>query len=169
MKLNAVLLAAVVFAVGTAQAAIRTAFFPPVPESWTQEIEGKAVVYKSPVVPKVQPEPLTQVRFTYSKATNGQDALSYAQDFIKKNSCTKAVEQGKGFYTTSCSTLGEDAVIIGEPDNMYLIEISGEYTNVAMDMINGYLNSIVKGKRTFNDRDIGEKDYDRTPPAPVAV
>ena len=40
---------------------------------------------------------------------------------------------------------------------MYTIELSGEYDRIAIDLINTYVNSIVNGKRTFADREIGEK------------
>ncbi len=40
---------------------------------------------------------------------------------------------------------------------MYFIELSGEVTAEAKNLINTYVTSIVNGKRTFEDREIGEK------------
>ena len=39
---------------------------------------------------------------------------------------------------------------------MYTVEITGEYTSIAKSLINEYVRNIVNGKRTFEDRNIGE-------------
>lgn len=39
---------------------------------------------------------------------------------------------------------------------MYTVEISGDYNTVSTNLINAYVNAIVNGKRTFDNRDIGE-------------
>ena len=48
-------------------------------------------------------------------------------------------------------------VIVGEINNMYTVEIIGDYSTVAMGLINTYVTQIVTGKRTFDDREIGDR------------
>lgn len=140
---------------------LKITHFPPVPESWTMSLDDKTIVYSSPVVPKVQPEPATVLRFTYTKATMGKDAYTYSADYAQQKRCELPVKRGKGFYTIGCSLMGNDVVIIGEPDNMYMIEIHGTYSKEATDLISNYLNEIIAGKRTFRDRSIGDRDYSK--------
>lgn len=135
--------------------AVQLAYFPPVPESWNVSVEGETVVYSSPVS-KTQPTPSSIVRFTYSKRTYGKDSKDIVDDYVKKNQCRDAKILGKGFYTASCPNIGRDVVVIGEVNNMYTVEISGDYNTVSTNLINTYVNSIVNGKRTFENRDIGE-------------
>lgn len=135
---------------------VRAAFFPPVPEGWSMSVDGKSVVYSSPV-PKDSKTPATQVRITYTRDTSGRDAAAYTDDYVKLNGCSQKSQQGKGFYTTNCKTVGKDAVIIGEPDNLYLIELNGLYNQVSTDLINSYVNSVISGKHSFHDRNIGEE------------
>jgi hypothetical protein len=141
---------------------VRAAFFPPVPETWTMAVEGKTVVYSSPV-PKGSKNPATQVRITYTKDTGGRDAAAYADDYASLNKCAAKARHGKGFYTTNCQTAGKDAVIIGESDNLYLIELKGIYNQVSTELINTYVNTVISGKHTFRDRDIGEVVEERKP------
>lgn len=138
----------------TAQA-VQIAYFPPVPESWNVTVEGDTVVYSSPVN-KTQPTPSSTVRFTYSKRTSGKDAKAVVDEYVNKNQCKEAKTLGKGFYTASCPNISRDVVVIGEVNNMYTVEISGDYNTVSTNLINTYVNSIVNGKRTFDNRDIGE-------------
>ena len=135
--------------------AVQVAYFPPVPESWNVTVEGDTVVYSSPVN-KTQPTPSSTVRFTYSKRTQGKDAKTVVDDYVSQNQCKEAKTLGKGFYTASCPNIGRDVVVIGEVNNMYTVEISGDYNTVSTNLINAYVNSIVNGKRTFDNRDIGE-------------
>ncbi len=139
----------------SAACAVQLAYFPPVPESWNVTVEGETVVYSSPVS-KAQPTPGSVVRFNYSKRTHGNDAKAIIDDYVKKNQCKDPKLLGKGFYTASCPNIGRDIVVIGEINNMYSIEISGDYNTVSTSLINTYVNSIVNGKRTFDNRDIGE-------------
>lgn len=134
---------------------VKAAFFPPVPEGWSMSVDGKSVVYSSPV-PKDSKTPATQVCITYTRNTSGKDAAAYADDYVKLNKCSQKSQHGKGFYTTNCKTVGKDAVIIGESDNLYLIELKGIYNQVSTDLINSYVNSVISGKHTFHDRNIGE-------------
>lgn len=136
--------------------AVQVAYFPPVPESWNVTVEGDTVVYSSPVNRKTQPTPSSIVRFTYSKRTKGKDAQNVIDDYVKNNQCKEAKNLGKGFYTASCPNISRDVVVIGEVNNMYTVEISGDYNTVSTNLINTYVNSIVNGKRTFDNRDIGE-------------
>lgn len=140
-----------------ANAAIQIAYFPPVPESWNVTIEANTVIYTSPIDKKTQPTPRTTLRFNYSKATNGQDAYDLIRDYVKKNSCRQTKQLGKGFYTASCPSMSRDVVIVGEINNMYTVEIIGDYSTVAMGLINTYVTQIVTGKRTFDDREIGDR------------
>lgn len=135
--------------------AVQVAYFPPVPESWNVTVEGDTVVYSSPVN-KTQPTPNSTIRFTYSKRTLGKDAKKVVDDYVNQNQCKEAKTLGKGFYTASCPNIGRDVVVIGEVNNMYTVEISGDYNTVSTNLINVYVNSIVNGKRTFDNRDIGE-------------
>lgn len=135
--------------------AVQVAYFPPVPESWNVTVEGDTVVYSSPVN-KTQPTPSSTIRFTYSKRTLGKDAKKVVDDYVNLNQCKQAKTLGKGFYTASCPNIGRDVVVIGEVNNMYTVEISGDYNTVSTNLINAYVNSIVNGKRTFDNRDIGE-------------
>lgn len=57
---------------------------------------------------------------------------------------------------TTCKLASTDAVFVGENNNMYTVEISGVYTREAKDIVNKYLNDIVKGKFVFKDRLIGD-------------
>ncbi|MGN0894945.1 MAG: hypothetical protein ACI4ND_08135 [Succinivibrio sp.] len=139
-----------------ALSAVQIAYFPAVPESWNLNVEGTTVVYTSPTNRKTQPLPKTTIRINYSKRTAAKDALGVISEYVKNNSCNESKQLGKGFYTASCPNMGRDIVVIGEVNNMYSIEISGEYSSIAKNLINTYVNSIVNGKRTFDDREIGE-------------
>lgn len=138
-----------------ATAEFKVATYPPVPESWSVNIEGNTVIYESPVNKK-QKTPLTKILFTYTKRTENKNAELLTLEYVKKHECKEPKRLGKGFYSASCPDIGRDVVIVGEPNNMYQIEIAGEYNSVALELINSYLNAIVGGKKTFVDRDIGE-------------
>ncbi|MGN0914898.1 MAG: hypothetical protein ACI4NE_00900 [Succinivibrio sp.] len=138
---------------------VKVAYFPPVPESWNVSIEGHTVVYTSPASKdknRKSKTPLTTMRFTYSKATSGKDAYEVISEYVKQNKCKAAVEQRKGLFTASCPDISRDIVVIGEVNNLYQIEISGQYNATSMRVINEYINNIVSGKMTFVDREIGE-------------
>lgn len=146
----------------TACAEIKSAFLPAVPESWNMTIDGKTVIYSAPVAKKGE-KPATVVKFTYTRATKGRDAAAVMDEYIRVHQCSPKTEQGKGFYTTSCATVSTDAVVVGEPDNMYTLEVVGLYNQASTNLINSYLNEIINGKRTFEDRDIGEKVIKKKP------
>ncbi|SKA61045.1 hypothetical protein SAMN02745213_01008 [Succinivibrio dextrinosolvens DSM 3072] len=156
IKSKLVLLSAILLGF-SAYAETQMAYFPPVPESWNVKVEGTSIEYSSPVNKKTQPQPKTKVRFQYTKTTQDKDATTLAQEYAKTNECGAPREQGKAFFTISCPNIARNAVIVGEPNNMYFIELSGEVSAEAKNLINTYVTSIVNGKRTFEDREIGEK------------
>ena len=112
------------------------AFFPPVPESWDVKVEGNTIEYTSPTNPKTQKTPKTKVTFNYSKKTNDKDAKTLIDEYAKSHECNDPKEQGKGFYTTACPNIQRDTVIVGEPNNMYTIELSGEISAEAASLVN---------------------------------
>ncbi len=150
------LLSGVLFCVSS-YAETQMAYFPPVPESWNVKVEGTTVEYSSPVNKKTQPQPKTMVRFQYTKTTMDKDATTLASEYSKSHECNEPREQGKSFFTISCPNISRNAVIVGEPNNMYTIELTGEVSPEAKMLLNTYVTSIVNGKRTFEDREIGEK------------
>ncbi len=141
---------------GSTLAVVQMAFFPPVPENWNMKIEGTTVEYSSPTDAK-SPKPRTVLRLQYTKKTADKDAKTLAEEYAKEHECNEPKQQGKGFYTISCPTIQRDAVIVGEPNNMYHMELSGDRLTEAMEVMNSYVTSIINGKRTFEDREIGEK------------
>ena len=145
---------------------LRSAHFPPVPEGWNIRIKGQTVIYSSPKIGESQ-RSASVLRFTHTKNTNGMDAQTFMESYVSQNNCSKEKKLGKGFYTVSCRKKATDAVVVGEEGNLYLLEITGEYSKLAVSLLNTYLNEIVKGKHTFEDRDIGEKEYVSSKPAPT--
>ncbi len=135
---------------------VRNAFFPPVPDNWTQKIENNTVIYSAPVL-KQGEAPLSIIRLTYSRATAEKTAENLIDDFIKLKHCENKQQIGKDFYMTSCKLAKVDAIFVGEVNNMYRIEVQGVYTTEAKNIVNKYLNDIVKGKRTFKDRTVADK------------
>lgn len=140
----------------SAVADVRTAYLPPVPDGWSVRVDNTTVVYSS-AARNEQNGPLSQVKFTYSRSTHGLDAAGVADEYIERNRCSPKVEQGKGFYTSGCKLMGTDVIVIGEVNNVYRIEVTGSYSREVTMLLNKYVNDIVRGKRTFEDRDIGEK------------
>ena len=136
---------------------LQMVYFPPVPENWTMKVEGTTVEYYSPVNSKTSRNPRTVLRLQYTKKHADKDAKTLAEEYSKEHECKPPKQQGKGFYTISCPLIQRDAVVVGEPGNMYHIELSGDRVQEAMDLINSYVTAIVNGKRTFEDREIGEK------------
>lgn len=77
-------------------------------------------------------------------------------DYVIKNNCAEKSQQGNGFYTTSCRKSNTYAIVIGEVDNLYLIELIGNYNHAAQAIIEQYVGNIVNGKKVFANRDIGD-------------
>lgn len=134
---------------------IRNVYFPPVPEFWEQSIEGQSIVYSAPSAQQGGKSP-TEIKITYTRRTDGRDALAMIKEYGKLHQCATERQLGVGFYMTSCKDYGTDAIFIGEPNNLYEVEISGIYTREAKDLVSRYLSEIIKGKRTFLDRSIGD-------------
>ena len=135
------------------------ATLPPVPNGWSVDVVNQSGVYTSPLNPKTHASD-TKLTFTYTKATNGNNALQWARKYIIENHCKNPVRLGYGFYSVSCPQAQSDVIFVGEPDNIYTIAIEGEYTRQSVDVVNNYLTSIINGKRTFKDRNIGENVED---------
>ena len=134
---------------------IRPVHFPPVPVGWTMDVINNKVEYQSPINLKTNNSD-TIIDFTYTIDTKGMDAKKYAESYVKEKECSKAKALGKGFYTTSCETLNTYAIFIGEVDNLYKIELHGDYASDASVLIKNYVNEIINGKHVFNDRTIGD-------------
>ena len=91
--------------------------------------------------------------------THGQDAAAYADGVIKERSCSAKVRAGTGFYTAACPGSGSHLVWVGEPGNLYMVEISGYYDRGVKALVEGYISAVVNGKRVFRDRNIGLLDH----------
>lgn len=134
-------------------------YFPAVPFGWKISIDNNVVTYSNAVKQKVRNETTmkgTFIKMRYTRKTSRMDASRYMDSYMNAHACTEKIEQGKGFYTTSCVTTNTYAIVIGEVDNMYIIELTGDYNNAARAIIENYVGSIVRGKRVFADRSIGE-------------
>lgn len=134
---------------------IRPVYFPAVPYGWKVTIgSDNTVSYthtkgSSSVVD-------TTIKMYYTRRTLYQDAATVMDDYVAKNSCEEKTMVGKGFYTTSCGISNTYAIVIGEPNNMYTIELIGNYGPASSAIISNYVNAIVSGKKVFKDRNIGE-------------
>lgn len=130
-------------------------YFPPVPFGWNIEIEDNVVRYINVANSKNKGQ-ATTIKMRYTRKTSRMDASRYMDFYINNHSCTDKVEQGYGFYTTSCVTNNTYTIVIGEVNNMYIIELVGDYNAAARAIIENYVGSIIRGKRVFYDRSIGE-------------
>ena len=115
--------------------------FPAVPKGWSQEIINNTVIYNAPLSETTNTIPTT-IRLTYTRKTDNQNA---------------AAEVAKNFFTTQCKSKDTYAVVIGEPSNMYLIELIGQYDAKAKNIINTYIKDITTGKHVFYDRTVGDQ------------
>lgn len=131
-------------------------YFPPVPYGWQIEIAPDNTVSYFHPKSKNSDEVDTTINMRYTRRTLDQDAEAFIDEYIATNSCEDKTQQGHGFYTTTCGVTNTYAIVIGEVNNMYLIELKGNYSSAASAIIGSYVNSIVKGKRVFKDRSIGE-------------
>lgn len=140
-------------------------YFPAVPFGWDIRIKkDNSVVYTNePPQQKREFEedenagPMgTQIVMRYTRKTRRMNAAQFADSYINTHGCSTKEEQGNGFYTTACVTSNTYTIIIGEVDNMYIIELSGDYNSAARAIVENYVGAITSGKRVFNDRSIGE-------------
>lgn len=135
---------------------IRPVYFPAVPYGWKIEINDDNVV--SYIHEKsANTESSTTINMRYTRDTQWADAAAFMDSYISQHSCEDKSQVGKGFYTTSCGVTNTYAIVIGEPNNLYLIELIGNYNSASSAIISNYVNSIVTGKKVFKDRNIGEQ------------
>lgn len=134
---------------------IRPVYFPAVPEGWKISLIGNSVEYEAPKLTDSNADP-TFITFTYTKNTAGKDAKSFSQNYSSKNSCQSARKLGYGFYTIRCPIANRYVIIVGEPNNLYQIELTGTYTDGANALISDYVNKIISGKHVFRNRFIGD-------------
>lgn len=132
--------------------------FPAVPFGWNVVISNNTVNYIHSTGTKSKaPNPdATQIKMRYTRNTSGMDAATYMDNYVINHSCEPKTKQGTGFFTTSCITNNTYAIVIGEPNNMYIIELIGDYTAAARAIIENYVGAIVNGKKVFADRNIGD-------------
>lgn len=135
---------------------IRPVHFPPVPYGWQIEVKEDNTVSYYHKKSKKSEEIDTTINMRYTRRTIDLDAAAFMDDYVRTHSCEDKQQQGHGFYTTSCGVTNTYAIVIGEINNMYLIELKGSYSSAASAIIGDYVNSIVSGKKVFKDRNIGE-------------
>ncbi|MCR5084153.1 MAG: hypothetical protein K6A65_01455 [Succinivibrionaceae bacterium] len=136
---------------------VRPAYFPPVPMDWTQRIQNNAVEYLSPrdEFTRKGPPP-TIIRFGYSRHTEDMPAEEYARHYSMLNQCEQPVQRGIGFFSVKCNDINTFALVIGELDNMYTLEMIGVVQPEGRRIMEQYLNNIIGGRHTFRDRNIGD-------------
>lgn len=130
--------------------------FPAVPKGWSQEIINNTVIYNAPLSETTNTIPTT-IRLTYTRKTDNQNAVAFMDSYISRSKCEKSKEVAKNFFTTQCKSKDTYAVVIGEPSNMYLIELIGQYDAKAKNIINTYIKDITTGKHVFYDRTVGDQ------------
>lgn len=134
---------------------IRPVYFPAVPFGWKIEISDDNTV--SYIHAKSEgSESGTTIKMRYTRRTYGMDAAGFMDRYISANSCEDKTKVGKGFFTTSCGVSNTYAIAIGEKNNLYFIELVGNYSSASSAIISNYVNSIVSGKKVFKDRNIGD-------------
>lgn len=137
-------------------------YFPAVPFGWDVKVENNTVSYIHAEAPdpatgrKASPGSATTIKMRYTRKTSRMDAAAYMDNYVNTHSCELKVKQGTGFYTTACMSTNTYAIVIGEVDNMYIIELIGQYNSAARAIIEHYVGSIVNGKHVFADRTIGD-------------
>lgn len=131
-------------------------YFPPVPFGWSISVDDNVVRYVNVAAAKGGKGQGTTIKMRYTRKTSRMDASTYMDWYIHNNSCSEKVTQGNGFYTTSCVNSNTYTIVLGEVNNMYIIELIGDYNAAARAIIENYVGSIVRGKRVFADRSIGE-------------
>ncbi len=131
-------------------------YFPPVPMRWTLRLDGNSVVYTAPEKRVSELDTVnSEVRLTYTRRTKGQGAAVFTDNYVKEHHCQMKHAVGIGFYTAACPDSNSNVVVIGESNNMYVIEITGIYDRSVKALVEGYVQRIISGKRVFRDRDIG--------------
>lgn len=150
---------------------IEPVYYPPVPFGWQVVVGTDNSVSYVHANPGEGADHTTTIKMFYTRKTANMDAERYMSNYVYNHSCTNMFKQGTGFYTADCLESNTYAIVIGEVDNMYVIELTGDYNNAARAIIEGYVSSIITGKKVFADRNIGNmRDRDGSPavvePAP---
>ena len=150
---------------------IEPVYYPPVPFGWQVVVGSDNSVSYVHANQSEGADHTTTIKMFYTRKTAKMDAERYMRNYVYNHSCTNMFKQGTGFYTADCLESNTYAIVIGEVDNMYVIELTGDYNNAARAIIEGYVSSIITGKKVFADRNIGNmRDRDGSPavtePAP---
>lgn len=150
---------------------IEPVYYPPVPFGWQVVVGTDNSVSYVHANQSEGADHTTTIKMFYTRKTANMDAERYMSNYVYNHSCTNMFKQGTGFYTADCLETNTYAIVIGEVDNMYVIELTGDYNNAARAIIEGYVSSIITGKKVFADRNIGNmRDRDASPdgaaPAP---
>lgn len=150
---------------------IEPVYYPPVPFGWQVVVGTDNSVSYVHANQSEGADHTTTIKMFYTRKTANMDAERYMSNYVYNHSCTNMFKQGTGFYTADCLESNTYAIVIGEVDNMYVIELTGDYNNAARAIIEGYVSSIITGKKVFADRNIGNmRDRDGSPavaePAP---
>lgn len=150
---------------------IEPVYYPPVPFGWQVVVGSDNSVSYVHANQSEGADHTTTIKMFYTRKTAKMDAERYMRNYVYNHSCTNMFKQGTGFYTADCLESNTYAIVIGEVDNMYVIELTGDYNNAARAIIEGYVSSIITGKKVFADRNIGNmRDRDASPdgaaPAP---
>ena len=150
---------------------IEPVYYPPVPFGWQVVVGSDNSVSYVHANQSEGADHTTTIKMFYTRKTAKMDAERYMRNYVYNHSCTNMFKQGTGFYTADCLESNTYAIVIGEVDNMYVIELTGDYNNAARAIIEGYVSSIIMGKKVFADRNIGNmRDRDGsaavTEPAP---
>lgn len=148
---------------------IEPVYYPPVPFGWQVVINNDNTVSYIHANASDGADHTTTIKMRYTRKTANMDAECYMRNYTYSHSCTNMFKQGTGFYTADCLESNTFAIVIGEVDNLYVIELTGDYSNAARAIIESYVSDIITGKKVFADRNIGNmRDRDDMPPAEVA-
>ena len=143
---------------------IEPVYYPPVPFGWQVVVGTDNSVSYVHANQGEGADHTTTIKMFYTRKTANMDAERYMSNYVYNHSCTNMFKQGTGFYTADCLESNTYAIVIGEVDNMYVIELTGDYNNAARAIIEGYVSSIISGKKVFADRNIGNmRDRDSSP------
>lgn len=127
---------------------------PPVPEGWSVKLLDKVLIYEPP---KIKGGPDFQLRFTYTRNSHEEDAAAYSKTYAAAHKCEYNKQIGVGFFTLKCEEENIFAIVIGEVNNMYLIEVKGQANEAVKIVVNNYLKELINGKHVFVNRHIGDQ------------
>ncbi len=145
---------------------IEPVYYPPVPFGWQVVVGSDNSVSYVHSDKGEGPDHVTTIKMRYTRKTANMDAQTYMRNYAYTHSCNNLIKQGTGFYTADCLDSNTYAIVIGEVDNLYIVELTGDYNNAARAIIEGYISAIITGKKVFADRNIGnmrDRDDSLTP------